>query len=429
MGFFSSKSTSSLPNDILAAVHTMKDDLDGKTPTPQVVKASSVAASGSASPFVFSAAPALKNMAPVNENGLASTITITATDTTNARPDPKESSPFLHEGMEDGAVGMENAVSPLALDVLPTPPAPPEKPPLTKLYSTLDPKLAPISFAPDAPKKATSFVSENVTLGSDDPVYAPEVSVKKKSHVLMAGVILLVLALVAGGAFAYFTFVAKKPTTPEPSPAPTTDTSLPESPADMSQSDTKDIPFTLSSPNYLPIDVETVTAEQFRALLSAKEKLLEENQITDKAVEFFVTDKNNNPVAFARFAKLLGMTFPQPVMDQIDESFSLYLYSDGTVARVGLSLSVKNKEALSRAVTSGEPALPFALQALYLDPSVTKIATPVWKNGTYKSYSTRYCNIAPTGLSNDYTVTDKHWVIGTSANVFRKILDTFGTAL
>lgn len=429
MGFFSSKSTSSLPQDILAAVHTMKDDLDGKAPTPQVMKASSVTASGSASPFVFSAAPALKNMAPVNENGLTSTITITATDTTNAHPDPKESSPFLHEGMEGVVDGVENTTSPLALDAIPTPPAPPEKPPVTKMYSTLDPKLAPISFAPNPPKKTPSFVSENVTLGSDDPVYAPEVSVKQKSHVLIAGVILLVLALVAGGAFAYFTFVAKKPTTSEISPAPTTDTSLPESPAGMSQSNTKDIPFTLSSPNYLPIDVETVTAEQFRSLLTTKERLLEENEITDTAVEFFITDKNNTPVAFARFAKLLGMTFPQAVMDQIDESFSLYLYSDGGVARVGLALSVKNKDLLSQAVTSGESALPFALQALYLDPSVTKIATPVWKSGTYKSYTTRYVNIAPTGLSNDYTVTDKHWVIGTSANVFRKILDTFGTAL
>ncbi len=429
MGLFSSKSASSLPQDILAAVHTMKDDLDGKAPTPQVVKASSVAASGSASPFVFAAAPALKNLEPVNENGLTSKITITGTDASNAIPDPKASSPFMQSD-EAVASGATESPSPLALDVLPTPPTPPEKPPVTKLYSTLDPKLAPVTFAPDPPKKAPSFVSENVTLGSDDPVYVPEISVKQKSHVLMAGVILLVLALVAGGAFAYFTLVMKKPIASDPTSEPMkTDNSAADGkPSDILPVDTN-MPFTLSSPNYLSIDVETVTAEQFRSLLATKEKLLEENKITDTAVEFFITDKNNTPVAFARFAKLLGMTFPQAVMDQIDESFSLYLYSDGKVARVGLSLSLKNKDLLSKAVTSGESALPFALQALYLDPSVTKIATPVWKSGTYKSYSTRYCNIAPTGLSNDYAFTDKHWIIGTSASAFRKILDTFGTAL
>ncbi len=427
MGLFSSKSASSLPKEILAAVHTMKDDLDGKTPTPQVVKASSVVASGSASPFVFSAAPALKNLSPVNQNGLSSTITVTSTDTSNATPDPRGSSPFMQKDGGTALAGAEG-VSPLALDALPTPPPPPAKPPLTKLYSSLDPKLAPVTFAPDPVKNKPSFVSENVTLGSDDPVYAPAARANKKHHVLMVGVILLVLALVAGGAFAYFTFVAKKPSTALVSPPPTVDMALPESPADMPQME-KEGPFTLSSPNYLPIDVETVTAEQFRALLLAKEQLLEENRITDAAVEFFITDKNNNPVAFARFAKLLGMSFPQAVMDQIDESFSLYLYSDGSVARVGLSLSIKNKELLSKAMTSGESALPFALQALYLDPSVTKIATPTWKSGTYRSYSTRYFNIAPTGLSNDYTLTEKHWIIGTSANAFRKILDTFGTAL
>jgi hypothetical protein len=296
------------------------------------------------------------------------------------------------------------------------------------MYSTLDPKLAPVNFSSDPVKNKPSFVSENVTLGSEDPVYAPEASAKKKSLVLMAGIILLVLALVAGGAFAYFTFVAKKPSTSPVTPPVTTDTALPLSPADTPQIE-KESPFTLSSPNYLPIDVETVTAGEFRALLAGKEELLEENKITDTAVEFFITDKNNNPVAFARFAKLLGMSFPQAVMDQVDESFSLYLYSDGRVARVGLSLSIKNKDLLSKAVMSAEPAIPFALQALYLDPSVTKIATPTWKGGAYKSYSTRYFNIAPTGLSNDYTLTEKHWVIGTSANAFRKILDTFGTAL
>lgn len=427
MGLFSSKSSSSLPKEILAAVHTMKDDLDGKAPTPQVVKASTVAASGSASPFVFSAAPALKNLSPVNQNGLASPITITGTDTSNAIPDPKESSPFLQKPPEDTLV-MEGDASPLALDVLPTPPAPPARPPLTKLYSSLDPKLAPVSFSPDPVKGKSAFVSENVTLGSADPVYENPISEKKKSHTLMAGIILLVLATVAGGAFAYFTFVAKKPSvSPETSPL-TTDTPSPGDPADMLPPEVNG-PFTLSSPNYLSIDVETVTAEQFRAVLGGKETLLKENKIIDTPVEFLITDKNNTPVAFARFATLLGMSFPQAVMDQIDESFSLYLYSDGRVARVGLALSVKNKDLLSKAVTSGESAIPFALQALYLDPSVTKITTPVFKSGTYKSYSTRYFNIASSGLSNDYTFTDKHWVIGTSANVFRKILDTFGTAL
>lgn len=425
MGFFSSKSSSSLPPEILTAVHTMQDDLDGKSPKPLLAKPSSVASSGSASPFIFSASPALKNMAPVNENGLTSTITITGTDTSHALPDPKASSPFMQASPDEHAPTVAD-VSPLALDPLPIPPAPPERPAPTKLFSTMDPKLVPVSFSKDTAPGNASFVSENVTLGSDDPVYAAPVTLKKNNNVLIVGVILLVLAVLAGGAFAYFSFIAKKPTISTPSPVDTIPT--PSETSDTPDT-TSDGPFTLSSPNYLSIDVETVTPEQFRALLSAKEKLLESNKITNSAVEFFVTDKNNNPVAFARFVTLMGMKFPQAIMDQLDETFSLYLFSDGQVARVGLALSVKNKDLLSHAVTSGENAIPFALQALYLDPAVTKIATPVWKGGTYKSYPTRYFNIAATGLSNDYTITEKHWVIGTSANAFRKIMDTFGSSL
>ncbi len=428
MGLFSRTPPSTLPPEILGSVRTMQDDLDGKAPTPQSVKESSLSVSGSASPFKFESSPALKNMSPVNENGLTSPITVTNTDKSHAVPDPKDSSPFLQSNSATEP-SSEAGDGSLALDPLPPKPTPSEKPAPTKFFSTMNPSAVPISFSKEAPRGQTaSFVSENVTLGSDDPVYASEVTVKKKSGILLAGIILLVIAVVAGGAFAYFSFFAKKPPVASDMPAKkSVNETLPPVTSDVAPS--IDAPFSLSSPNYLSIDVETITAEQFRGMLSLKEKLLESNHIVDTPIEFFVTDKNNTPVAFARFATLMGITFPEAVMGQIDEAFSLYLYSDGHVARVGLSLSLKDKDLLHDAVMKGESAIPFALQALYLDPTVTKIATPVFKSGTYKTYSTRYFNIGSSGLSNDYTFTEKHWVIGTSANAFRKILDTFGSSL
>ena len=408
MGLFSSKTVSSLPPEILASVHTMRDDLDGKSPAPQITKSSVLPGSENASPFAYSAAPATRNMAPVNENGLTSPITITSTDTSHAEPNPKDSSPFLSSNEDQAAVPSESS------------------------EISLESKPAETAFSQGKSTGTPSFVSENVALGVNSPSYFSEEIPHKKKGIFIVGVIMLVLALLAGGAFAYFTFFEKKNDAPLPDMPAQTDSEN-DSPAvseiPVSNTETNE-PFTLSSPNYLSIDVETITAEQFRATLLEKHALLDlSGKTTDVAIEFFVTDRSNNPIAFARLAVLMGITLPQAVMDELDESFSLYLYNDNHTPRIGIAISMKNKDLLEAAVKKDESAIPFALQALYLDPVVTKITAGAFKDGMYKTYQTRYFNMSTSGLSNDYTFTEKHWVIGTSQNSFRKILDTFGVAL
>jgi hypothetical protein len=394
MGWFSHKKSSSLPTEVLDAVHTMQDDLDGKKRVAPPIVTGSLPVSDSASPFVFSAAPAMKNKIPVNENGLTSPITVTKTDMSQAVPDPRESSPFMQaEAAATDVKQSEDVPQSLSLEpreVSPTPPLSPIASPMGKPFAS-----------GRAPVGASSF--SQAPSGGDAPVYAASDTAKKNSHIFMVGMTLLILALLAGGAFAYFSLFAKKPTMPDsPASAPEVSNTDGSTKTDMGNQDATgndaNIPFTLSSPNYLPIDVETVTAEQFRSVLASKEKLMQSNNMTDVAVEFFVTDTNNNPIAFARFATLMGIVLPQAVMDQIDEAFSLYLYNDGQVARTVLSLSMKNKDTLEQAVKKDESALPFALQSLYLDPAVTKITTGTFKSGSYTSHATRYFNIGTSGL-------------------------------
>lgn len=406
MGLFSSKPASSLPPEALASVHTMQDDLDGKTSPSQKSTGSVLPGTENASPFVFSASPAMKNMAPVNENGLTSPITITKTDSSKAIPDPKDSSPFLSSGPEQPV------------------------PPMDPSAASMESKPAERVFSKEKPAGSQSFVSENVTLGADQPSYFPESDRQKKKGIFIIGVILLVLALLAGGVFAYFSFFAKKTDVPLPvAEMPTQETAeiapASETPIDGASAG----PFTFSSPNYLSIDVETITTERLRTILLEKQALLDESGATDAVVEFFITDQSNNPIAFVRFATLMGIPLPQTVMSELDESFSLYLYNDNHTPRIGFALSVKNKDVLKAAVKKDESAIAFALQSVYFDPSVKQITAGTFKDGSYKTYETRYFNIGSSGLSNDYTFTERHWVIGTSQNAFRKILDIFGTAL
>lgn len=406
MGLFSSKPASSLPPEVLASVHTMQDDLDGKAPSSQKSTGSVLPGTENASPFVFSASPAMKNMTPVNENGLTSPITITKTDSSEAIPDSKDSSPFLSSNPDQTASAVE---SPTA---------------------SLESKPAAPLFSQEKPVRNPSFVSENVTLGADQPSYFLEQDVHKKKGIFIVGVILLLLALLAGGVFAYLSFFAKKTDVPLPAvempiQEVTEIAPVSETPVDGSSTG----PFTFSSPNYLSIDVETVTTEQLRTILLEKQALLDGSGVTDTVVEFFITDRGNNPIAFVRFATLMGIPLPQAVMSELDESFSLYLYNDNHTPRIGFALSMKNKDALKSVVKKDESAIAFALQSVYFDPSVKQITAGTFKDGSYKTYETRYFNIGSSGLSNDYTFTEKHWVIGTSQSAFRKILDIFGTAL
>ena len=182
MGLFNSKPVSLLPPEVLASVHTMQDDIDGKAPSSQKSTGSVLPGTENASPFVFSASPAMKNMTPVNENGLTSPITITSTDSSEAIPDSKDSSPFLSSNPEQAVPPMESSVPPM------------------------ESKPAESGFSKERPAGNPSFVSENVTLGADQPSYFPESDPQKKKGIFIVGVILLILALLAGGVFAYFSF-------------------------------------------------------------------------------------------------------------------------------------------------------------------------------------------------------------------------------
>ncbi len=421
MGIFGNKSSngSDLPSEILDSVNTMQDDLDvlaGKKAPKQNVQAKAAVSR----PGIFNDNPALRNTPPATRNGLTSPVVVTAVDRSGARPDPRESSPFLLEKEENLSepTRKDSTENPLKLDTLPPKP-----------ISSIPPSTLPI--APDAfpgnggmrPKKELPF--------SGKPVFQEKPAEKSGKGLLIAGLVLLFVALLAGGAFAYFFFSSKSTEEPnmQAQEMTPTETALPQS-EQSSEAPNVSTPFSLSSPNYLSVDVETITPEAFRGLLLEKSELLRVSGIA-QPVEFFVTDKNNNPVAFARFASLMKISLSQAVLDQIEESFSLYLFLDDGVARAGLTVSFKNKDLLKQAIEKSESEIPFALQAIYLNHSPkAKISTGKFSSGSHNGFEIRYFNITGgEGLSVDYALLGKKWAIGTSKNTLRSIIDTFGPSL
>ena len=181
-------------------------------------------------------------------------------------------------------------------------------------------------------------------------------------------------------------------------------------------------PYSVENPNYLTFDTETVTVAGFQELLrQTSTRMIEANM--GQPVEFYLTDKNNNPVAFSRFVYLMNIGLNSEFLAQFDEKFSLFLYNDAGQARIGLMLSPLPAAIAALFEAQKEGSIPAAFGALlYEGIIVPKDVT--FRSGTYQEQTVRYVNIdASKNISFDHAVTKTKWFIGTSKDTLRAMLD------
>lgn len=191
----------------------------------------------------------------------------------------------------------------------------------------------------------------------------------------------------------------------------------------VSKTEAPSSPYALDQPNYLPIDPEIITPKSFSELFSQIATKIKDARI-EQPIEFIVTDQNNNPVAFSRLAYLLKLGLPSAVIGSIDESFSLFLYSDGGRPRVGLGLTLKDPITTQSIITKEEPNLPFELQSLVLEAETIIPKRALFRSSTYNGQAIRFVFIDEgKGTSIDYAFRDQRWMIGTSKNTLRAMLD------
>lgn len=181
--------------------------------------------------------------------------------------------------------------------------------------------------------------------------------------------------------------------------------------------------YVTNQPNLLSFDTETVTAndittEFLKIALSIKQDNLRQ------PIEFLVRDQNYNPLAFSRFAYLLGLNFPPEFVNALDESFSIFFFLDGAEPRIGIQVTIKEKEAFTTALSTAEGTLPKILEPFFLDKTTAPKTGLVFRSGVYQEQPVRYTNIDQVmNLSIDYAVRENIWLMGTSQNTLRTLLD------
>lgn len=298
----------------------------------------------------------------------------------------------------------------------------------------------PFGVAPQPKKDIPGEFSQsrNMTSGVSPTILEGELLVdhfqRKRGLLVIIGIVATMLLLVLVGAYYYF-FVSKQTAEPLAPQA-----AVQNSPETVTENIQKELPYALDKPNYLSINTETVSSLDIQKTLLQAAFLIRDASIA-QPVEFLITDQNNNPIAFNRFAFLFNLDIAPDVFTLIDEPFSLYIYNDAGSMRLGLDLTLKDQATVLSTLPKIESTLPYAFRALILESDVTVLKNVEFRSGAYsprsqtalndgsagQEVSLRYANIdSRQGWSMDYAITNNHWYIGTSKNTLRALLDTIG---
>jgi len=277
------------------------------------------------------------------------------------------------------------------------------------------------------------FLGREPVVSKDVPSPVSPETVARKSSMsgimnrwIIPAVSILLVLVVALGAYLFF-FVDGNRSSQEgtsPSPVPADNAVVSNASDAVPNSGVATAPFSVTNPNYLQVDIESanMNSDSIKAILdeTASKIVLMPSSVP---VRFLIRDANNNPIAFSRFAYLIGLKVPEAILSDIDETFFLYFVLDGGVVRRSVVVQSKDDIALKVAVLKSETSLPAIFASLLYGGNRSVPASSVFHDGTYGSLPTRYTNIDPaTGLSFDSAFSGKQWVIGTSKDSFRSVL-------
>ncbi|NTW89414.1 MAG: hypothetical protein HGB37_00685 [Candidatus Moranbacteria bacterium] len=188
--------------------------------------------------------------------------------------------------------------------------------------------------------------------------------------------------------------------------------------------DTTEKPFVETGANYLQLNTDS-TDTTTDDIVSILDETASKMSVMDTSVpvEFLVRDMNNNPIAFSRFAYLLGLKLPEELLANVNESFSLYFVREPIGVRRALVIQVKDAEKLSATIVKSESSLPASFSALLYGKGVVVSSAQSFRDGSFGTMHTRFSIVsAEAGLSFDHVVLEKRWIIGTSKDSFGSVL-------
>jgi hypothetical protein len=264
--------------------------------------------------------------------------------------------------------------------------------------------------------------TERINISAKTPTPLEQAHPSKKPFLLMFSV-LIVIVIAAGGYYFWSTrqqdtqdvVIENTPVEPAPEPIPAP---VPEpEPAAT---------FSTDKPNYFSINPAQSNNTEIKGALKNFADKVSTSGVTFP-VEFIVTDIQNSPLLFSSFASSLGLKLSPSVMASLAETFSLFIYNDGSAARLGLSIDLKSTNKLQGGLKNimalEEKNLATELSPIFIPENYT-LTPKAYASSTYNDLPIRYMNIlSPEDLSVDYAISQKKLLIGTTKMTLRTIID------
>ncbi len=258
-----------------------------------------------------------------------------------------------------------------------------------------------------------------------EPLPSTKKSLLSSGTIISLAVFLLILILISGGSWYYLnTRSIQEDATKEASIGALEQSLTPPPSAQPKGS------ILVDQPNYLSLDIETVTLPQIKTLIDAEAQKMISEGIT-VPVEYLVVDTNNNPVAFSRFAFLVGADTPKDLTEASLEPFSLYIFLDQGKPRIALAVTLKAETPAS--FPANKSVLPESMKKFLYPEEYAgiNIKSLSFAQTSYKGSAISYINIdIPKNFAFDMTSQEGILTFANSKNTLRAVIDkrsvTFG---
>ena len=266
-------------------------------------------------------------------------------------------------------------------------------------------------------EELVSPIPKNLPISPPAPASEPapefskpkEISEKTKKKISKRSIFIIIgaILIIGIGGFFYWQQVLKP--TPEPEPEP----EAPDKPV-------------LSNSLMLVEETKIISTSYELSLLNLliQESKLEQSLGGFKRIGILnPLDDEQNFLSLSELFQKLEISIPPYSLMELENKYTLVLYSQNEEKRLGLITQVKNSENLKEQLKFWEQTMVNDLQNFFLGKNLLSPATSGFQDNNYKEIAIRYINFPEPDLTIDYAVFNNLFVLTTSRESMYKIID------